>query len=120
MAGRRTGQAPRSGTEYPPCARLAAGHLGADLWYPDSGRELPDVVRLACATCWRRAACLTEALTRPEEHGIWAGLAPAMRLGLRQRLLLSRNPDRVIRDGLALADEDHRTRNQRNPPIPGG
>jgi hypothetical protein len=63
---------------------------------------------------------LTEALTRPEEHGIWAGLAPAMRLGLRQRLLLSRNPDRVIRDGLALADEVHRGGKRRQPPTSAG
>ena len=47
---------------------------------------------------------LTEALNRPEEHGIWAGLSPTARLALRQRILIGNDPAKVVRDGLAMAD----------------
>lgn len=90
--------------ELPPCARSTVGGQDTDLWYPDSLRELPAVVAAACGGCRRRRACLIEALTRPEDHGIWAGLTPVMRLGLRRRILFSRDPSRVIREGLTIAD----------------
>lgn len=101
------------GAEHPPCATLSGGGEGPDLWYPRSEREVPPLVGTACAGCWRRAPCLHEALMRPEEHGIWAGLPPATRRGLRQRLLLGRDPDRVIRDGLKLAEDLRNGRSRR-------
>ena len=87
-----------------PCAASVAAGAGRDLWYPESGREVSAVVVTACARCTWRAACLAEALRRPEEHGIWAGLPPSARMALRQRILLGNDPARVVRDGLAMAD----------------
>jgi hypothetical protein len=95
---------PTSEDETLPCARLVASGHGPDLWHPVSGREVPPAVVVACGRCTWRASCLEEALTRPEEHGIWAGLSPTARVTLRQRILLGRDPAGVIADGLAMAD----------------
>lgn len=87
-----------------PCTASVVAGKGRDLWHPDSGREVPAVVVSACGRCTWRVACLTEALNRPEEHGIWAGLSPTARLALRQRILIGNDPAKVVRDGLAMAD----------------
>ncbi len=91
------------------CVQSVATGRGSDLWHPDSGRALPRQVAVACGRCRRRTACLTEALTRAEEHGIWAGLPPSVRRVLRQRMLLQRDRTKVISEGLEIADRMRET-----------
>ncbi|HET9654260.1 MAG TPA: WhiB family transcriptional regulator [Kineosporiaceae bacterium] len=92
------------GEEYSPCVKYVVGQGRGDLWHPSSPREVPPMVATVCGTCGRRAACLSEGLNWGEEHGIWAGLPPVVLRRLRQRVLMSRDREGAVRDGLALAD----------------
>jgi hypothetical protein len=98
-----------AGEEYSPCVKYVVGQGRGDLWHPSSPREVPPVVATICGTCGRRAACLSEGLNRPEEYGIWAGLPPVVLRRLRQRILMSRDREGTVRDGLALADRIRQT-----------
>lgn len=66
----------------------AAGYDGAlclgkatrhdDPWFPDSAREHQRRKAL-CLGCPAKARCLTDALARGEEHGVWGGTTPTER-----------------------------------------
>ncbi len=87
-----------------------------DPWYPSSSWEVPRLAAVVCGRCPRRAACLTEALLRPEDEGIWAGLPPGRRRRLQSRILMGHDRGKVVAEGLSLADRlrgDHSRRSER-------
>lgn len=58
-------------------------------WFPDAtGPANPNTQRALalCAGCDVQVQCLAHAQDKPEMHGIWGGLTPRQRLGLRTRL----------------------------------
>ena len=67
------------------------GHDSAD-WFPEkTGAYNPATARAVaiCKTCPVQQACLTHAQELPEHHGIWGGLTPEQRRGLRRRVTIT-------------------------------
>ena len=61
-------------------------------WFPDkTGACNPATARAVaiCKTCPVQQACLTHAQELPEHHGIWGGLTPEQRRGLRRRVTIT-------------------------------
>ena len=56
-------------------------------WFPEqTGPYNPATARAVaiCRSCPVQLACLAHAQEQPEHHGIWGGLTPAQRLGMRR------------------------------------
>ncbi len=63
----------------------ACASVDAELFFPEYGEGAAELVRDAkrvCAGCPARTECLTSALERGEEHGVWGGLTPVERYDL--------------------------------------
>lgn len=59
--------------------------LNPDLFYGEFNRRLTADAKAVCATCPVRQECLDWAVTTVETHGIWGGMSPKERSGLRRR-----------------------------------
>lgn len=60
-------------------------------WFPDkTGAYNPATAKAVaiCRTCPVQADCLAHAQDKPEYHGIWGGLTPEQRRGLRRRVTI--------------------------------
>lgn len=64
--------------------------VGGDEWFPD-GENGPDVAamyeraRRVCRRCEIKTQCAEWALINDEKHGMWGGLSPKERQGLRRQ-----------------------------------
>jgi WhiB family redox-sensing transcriptional regulator len=80
---------PRPGLTRPgPWAeRSLCAKADPEIWFPvdEEDLELGAAAIDACFRCPVRAECLAHALAIGERHGIWGGLTPGQRLGLRTR-----------------------------------
>jgi hypothetical protein len=65
--------------------RKQAKCRGADVsrWYPDRGTNVIEVQRI-CNECPAKWDCMTHAIARPEQFGIWAGAGERPRKYLRR------------------------------------
>lgn len=72
-----------------PEARAAARSLGVEtteeVWFPDKSHAQAAyaLVRPICLACPVYDRCLAEITAHPSKYGMWAGLAPEDRKGLR-------------------------------------
>ena len=60
-------------------------------WFPEkSGSHNPATARALalCRACPVQAPCLAQAQDNPELHGIWGGLTPEQRRGLRRTITI--------------------------------
>ena len=60
-------------------------------WFPEkTGGRNPDTARAVaiCRSCPVQANCLAFAQEQPEFHGIWGGLTPEQRRGLRRQVTI--------------------------------
>ncbi len=67
--------------------------LGPDGESPRDQRRRESLAVRLCEHCPARQACLTHALTVPEDHGIWGGTTPDQRRRLRIDLDLAMTGD---------------------------
>lgn len=88
-----TGESERQWWELAACLRV-----DPDVFITSEGvprrvqRELEAKAKEVCASCPVRQQCLTEALARGEQYGVWGGLNPKE----RQRLSRVARPARVV------------------------
>jgi WhiB family transcriptional regulator, redox-sensing transcriptional regulator len=64
--------------------RAACQDKNPEIWYPPPGSHGHDAKRI-CDNCKVESECLTYALVRPENYGIWGGLTEHQREELRRR-----------------------------------
>ncbi|WP_020580166.1 WhiB family transcriptional regulator [Actinopolymorpha alba] len=68
--------------------RAACAGLTPDLFYPDERGPDPDgrrsPAKAICRRCPVRRDCLSDALNRDDEYGIWGGLTPRERRNLKK------------------------------------
>lgn len=57
--------------------------IPTDIFFPERGEEIPDVVREVCAACTVRMQCLDFAVAN-KEPGFWGGTAERTRRKLRR------------------------------------
>ena len=61
----------------------ACASIDPELWFPEVGAAASTgAARAVCAACPVRTECLTAALERGEQHGIWGGLTTRERRAL--------------------------------------
>jgi len=60
-----------------------------DLFFPPAygaaNRQAVEVAKALCAVCSSKPRCLSEALARDEQYGIWGGTTPHERLRIRAK-----------------------------------
>lgn len=59
-----------------------------DPFFPDTERDPAAEAKAICGACSVRVSCLSAALVREEEHGVWGGATPADRDRIRVGLAL--------------------------------
>jgi WhiB family redox-sensing transcriptional regulator len=60
--------------------------IGTDLFYPEKAEAtIAQTARRICGMCPVRDACLDEAMTTHEPHGVWGGLTAHERAQLRKK-----------------------------------
>ena len=70
--------------------RAACGGQDTSWWFPDkTGAHNATTARALalCRSCPVQTPCLTHAQDAPEYHGIWGGMTPEQRRGLRRRTI---------------------------------
>lgn len=67
-------------------AQAACRDQPSDLWYPVRG-DNGSKAKAFCRRCPVRVACLTNAVARNEEFGVWGGAGEPARRGLRRAWL---------------------------------
>lgn len=69
--------------------RDKAGCQGSDtrLFYPEQQMMVPLKVKQICYSCPVRSACLYEAISRNDKHGMWGGVTPKGRRSIRRNYL---------------------------------
>jgi hypothetical protein len=73
----------RSGVRYQEWRdRAACRGEDVNLFFPEDGARCADA-KAICAGCPVRVQCLMHALSFPERHGVWAGLAERERRNMR-------------------------------------
>lgn len=70
--------------------------FGAPATLPPFSRGALRTAREICRTCPVARTCLTEALTRPEEYGVWAGTSGGQRARLALALRAGADLDEVV------------------------
>lgn len=65
-------------------ADALCAQVDPELWFPEVGQNVPEVVDKMCLSCPVRRQCLRVGLH--ESHGVWGGYHPSDRERLRKRL----------------------------------
>jgi len=65
--------------------RALCAETDPELFYPEKGGSTKEAKRV-CRSCEVRAECLAWALENSELEGIWGGLSPMERRGIRRQL----------------------------------
>lgn len=77
--------------------REKAACQGVDtrLFYPEKQMLVSAKVKAICYGCPVRAACLYEAISRNDKHGMWGGVTPKSRRTIRRNYLKAFPLDKV-------------------------